>query len=407
MKKSNLLADLFAAYYDARKNKRNTVNQLRFEIDMEHNLYSLFEEIKRRTYLPKKSIAFVVSSHIKREVFAADFSDRVVHHLFFNYVNPIFERTFIDDCYSCRKGKGTHYAIKRVNKHVRSCSNNYKQPCFVLKLDLQGYFMSINKKILYKKVESTLNKFAHRFDENGVRWKDRIDYDLVLYLARVIIFNDPTKNYSLKGRKSDWDGLPPSKSLFYAKNNCGLPIGNLTSQLFSNVYMADFDNYVKRKLEVKYYGRYVDDFYLMDSNKYSLKNSIPLIKAYLADNLGLSLHPRKIYLQSYDKGVLFTGGFIKPHRIYVGNRVKSNMNKKLAELKKEKTTDVEVLRSILNSYLGIMKHHKSFFVRQKIMKSHSWVFKYGFVCHCCTIFKLNRDSKYFVSQNTSLEKCVA
>lgn len=393
MKKNNLLTDLYHAYYDARKNKRNTINQLRFEMDMEHNLYDLYRQIEERRYVPRASIAFIVSSPVQREVFAADFSDRVVHHLFFNYVNPIFERTYIEDCYSCRKGKGTHYAVGRVDHHIRSCSDNYTRPCFILKLDLQGYFMSIDRSILFQKVKQTLEKYAGHRDTDGIRWKDKLDYELLLYLAKVIIFNDPTTNYHIKGSKADWEGLPPNKSLFHSPKGCGLPIGNLTSQLFSNVYMSDFDNYVKRDLKFRHYGRYVDDFYLIDNDKDRLKAAIPKLDAYLKNELGLKLHPKKIYLQHYDRGILFTGGFVKPHRIYVGNRIKGNMTKTLDILKKEKELDLHALRCSVNSYLGIMKHYKSFNIRKKIMIRHAWVFKYGYVRNCCSLFRLNSPGR--------------
>ncbi|MFV0420347.1 MAG: reverse transcriptase domain-containing protein [Dysgonomonas sp.] len=390
MRTNNLLEDLFYAYYDARKNKRNTINQLRFEMDMERNLYDLYTQIQERTYEPKPSLAFIVFKPVQREVFAADFSDRVVHHLLFNYVNPIFERTYIEDCYSCRKGKGTHYAVKRVEHHIRSCSNNYTRPCFVLKLDLQGYFMSIDRSILYDSVKNTLEKYADRRDIDGVKWKDKLDYDLIMYLMNVIIFNDPTKNYYIKGSRSDWEGLPPNKSLFYSREGCGLPIGNLTSQLFSNVYMSHFDNYVKRDLKFKHYGRYVDDFFFIDNDKDRLKAVIPTIDAYLKDKLRIKLHPKKIYLQRYENGILFTGGYVKPYRTYVGNRIKTNMRIGLEELKKEKNMNLDTLRCSINSYLGIMKHYKSFYIRRDIMMKHAWVFKYGCVRNCCSVFKLNK-----------------
>lgn len=389
VEKNNLLADLFRAYYDARKNKRNTVNQLRFELDLEHNLYISYMQILNRIYEPKPSIAFIVFSPVQREVFAADFCDRVVHHLFFNYVNPIFERTYIEDCYSCRKGKGTLYGVKRIFHHIRSCSDNYTRPCFILKLDLQGYFMSIDRRILYEKVRGTMEKYAYRKDGDGIRWKDKLDYELVMYLAKVIIFNDPVKNYQIKGNKSDWDGLPLNKSLFYSDEGCGLPIGNLTSQLFSNVYLTCFDHYVKRELGFKHYGRYVDDFYLIDEDKEKLKAVIPKLAAFLKEHLKLTIHPKKIYLQQYEKGVLFTGGFVKPYRIYIANRVKKRMTERLDSLRNNKKLNLHELRCSVNSYLGVMKHYKSFNIRKKIMIRHAWVFKYGYVCGCCSIFKLN------------------
>lgn len=391
MRKNGLLTDLFYAYYDARKNKRNTINQLRFEMDLEHHLYDLYMQIQERKYEPKQSLAFIVNKPVQREVFASDFSDRVVHHLFYNYVQPIFERTYIEDSYSCRIGRGTHYGVKRLNYHIRSCSNNYTRSCFILKLDLQGYFMSIDRTILYKKVIYTLNKYADRYDYNGVRWKDKLDYDLIMYLAHIIVFHDPTKKYYIRGKKSDWIGLPPNKSLFYSPQGCGLPIGNLTSQLFSNVYMSDFDHFVKRELKFKHYGRYVDDFYLVHRDKSKLKRVITTIDQYLENELKIKLHPKKIYLQKYENGVLYTGGYIKPYRVYISNRTKENMSKRLDTLKNTEPIDLEALRSTLNSYLGLMKHYKSFYIRKEIMIRHAWVFKYGYVRNCCSVFKLNNS----------------
>jgi retron-type reverse transcriptase len=218
-----------------------------------------------------------------------------------------------------------------------------------------------------------------------------------MYLAGIIIFNDPTKNYHIKGRDSDWNGLPPSKSLFHSSGGCGLPIGNLTSQLFSNIYLSGFDNYVKRDLKFKHYGRYVDDFFLVDTDRDRLKAVIPTIAAYLRDKLRITLHPKKIYLQRYENGVLFTGGFVKPHRTYVSNSVKGNMNKRLSEFRKQEVPDTNALRASVNSYLGVMKQYKSFYIRKGIMINHAWVFKYGYVQDCCSIFRLNKQERHIAA----------
>ena len=136
----NLLEALFTAYYDARKNKRSTKSQLRFEIDLEHNLSQLYEDIRTRNYTPSPCMCFITESPVKREIFASPFRDRVVHHLLYNYISPLFERQFIFDSYSCRKKKGTLVALKRYVHHICSCSDNYKHSCYILKLDLKGYF---------------------------------------------------------------------------------------------------------------------------------------------------------------------------------------------------------------------------------------------------------------------------
>ena len=139
-----ILTDLFQAYFDARRNKRNTMNALAFEQHFEEHIFQLYEEIISGNYIPNRSICFIVNQPVKREIFAANFRDRVVHHLIYNYVSSIFEGTFINDSYSCRVGKGTHYGIGRIDHFIRSCSQNYTKDAYILKLDIQGYFMSIN-----------------------------------------------------------------------------------------------------------------------------------------------------------------------------------------------------------------------------------------------------------------------
>jgi retron-type reverse transcriptase len=236
---SELLTDLFQAYYDARQNKRNTVNALAFEIDYERKLFELHQEISERRYRPGQSICFIVNHPVKREIFAATFRDRVVHHLLFNYLNPLCERLFIYDSYACRTDKGTSLGIQRAAHFIRSCSRNYRQDCYILKLDIAGYFMSINQDILYQKVKKILSRFSQEIGDQ---------MDLLIYLLRVIIFHNPTKNFRRKGKRSDWQGLPKNKSLFYAAPHTGLPIGNLTSQLFGNIYLNDFDHFVTYNL---------------------------------------------------------------------------------------------------------------------------------------------------------------
>jgi len=143
-KKEKIVTDLFKAYFDARKNKRSTLNALAFEKYFESNIFELADEIIENRYVIKPSICFIVEKPVKREVFAADFRDRVVHHFIYNYISPLFEKLFINDSYSCRVGKGTHFGIKRVDHFMRSCSQNYSKEAYILKLDIKGYFMAMN-----------------------------------------------------------------------------------------------------------------------------------------------------------------------------------------------------------------------------------------------------------------------
>jgi hypothetical protein len=388
-----LLYDLFTAYYDARRNKRNTKSALQFEKNYESNLFELYEEIINRQYQIKPSVCFINYGPVQREIFAADFRDRIVHHLVFNYISPIFERVFINDCYSCRKGKGTSYGINRVDGFIRSCSDNYKNNCYILKLDIQGYFMAINKDLLFAKTKAILEKFRYRVlkekEPVSEKWVDIINFELVYYLLEKIIYNNPVVNFVRKGSSNDWQGLPPSKSLFYSGDGCGLPIGNLTSQLFSNIYLNDFDHWIKHNLQCKYYGRYVDDFIIIHQDRAFLKGLIPKIKKYLKEGIMLDLHPKKVYLQHHSKGVQFLGSFIKPYRIYIINRTKgkfySSLNKwnfyiEQAENKQLNKQNLQLLLSSVNSYLGLLSQYQSYKLRKKMilgkMSKEFWEYVY-------------------------------
>lgn len=370
MENERLLEDIFRAYYDARQHKRNTRSQLRFELNLERNLIALYHEIGQRRYKVGRSMCFITNIPVKREVFAADFRDRVVHHLLFNYIAPLFERTFIEDSYSCRYGKGTLFGIERLEHHIRSCSDNFRCRCYLLKLDIRGYFMNIDRQRLYDMVIATLDRFADRKTGRGGTWAEELDYGLVKYLVAEIIFNDPTRNCYINGRRDDWAGLPPSKSLFRTPEGCGLPIGNLTSQLFSNVYLSRLDDFVKRGLREPHYGRYVDDFFLVGRDRKHLLGLVPRIQAFLENELGLTLHPNKIYLQSVDRGVNFLGTVVKPYRRYLLDKTKRRINGQVDRLLSARQTDIRKLTATVNSYLGYMGHLNCHRFTEKLIARH-------------------------------------
>jgi len=361
-----LLVDLFQAYYDARRYKRNTMSALNFEINLEQNIFELYREIKNNTYQISPSLAFIIFDPVQREIIASPFRDRVVHHLVFNYINPVLEKLFISDSYSCRQGKGISYGVKRVAHFIRSSSQNYRTDNYILKLDISGYFMSINQAVLYNKVENYLLR-------NGTYYP--FDLKLILALLKKIVFHDYIKDCVIRGGRTNWQKLPRNKSLFFTPPGFGLPIGNLTSQLFSNVYLNDFDHYIKRTLKFKYYGRYVDDLIIIDGSKERLQIAMAKIAEYLSANLNLKIHPRKIYLQPYAKGVNFLGGIIKPHRIYVRHRTKTSFYRSAAKannILKNREIEKKALRKILssfNSYLGVLGQYKTYNLRRKILTS--------------------------------------
>ncbi|NIA12293.1 MAG: hypothetical protein GWP10_21915 [Nitrospiraceae bacterium] len=370
------LDELFQAYFECRKNKRNTANALAFEIDYEHNLVQLCEEINNGTYDIGRSIAFVVDKPVKREIFAADFRDRVVHHLVIGKLNHLFEKQFIYDSYSCRTRKGTHFGIQRIDRFIRQCSASYTRDCYILKLDLQGFFMSINKSILFTKLEKFIKKKYNEADKY-----------LIIKLCKQLIFNNSTKKCIIKGNKSDWNYLPPHKSLFHSKPNCDLPIGNLTSQVFANFYMDNFDHFVKHDLKIRYYGRYVDDFVIVHEDKDYLKGLMPKLSEFLQSELQVTVHPKKIYLQHYSKGVKFLGTVILPNRIYIANRTIGNFyeaiekQNKIARYHKPTKGEQQAFQSSMNSYLEIMKHYKTYKLRKvMIFKNLSgWWWNYVYL----------------------------
>ena len=396
------LKELFEAYYSCRHNKRNTANAIAFEIDYESKLIQLCNEINKGTYQIGRSIAFIVNKPVKRQIFAADFRDRIVHHLIINKLNLLFEKEFINNSYGCRINKGTHFGIKRADTFIKKCSQNYTQDCYVLKLDIQGFFMHINKNILWQKLEVFINTKYNNTDK-----------ELILKLTKQVVFNNPTQNCIIKGKRSNWNDLPNNKSLFHSPPNCGLPIGNLTSQVFANFYMNTLDHYIKSTLKQKYYGRYVDDFVIVHPSLAYLKALIPKLSTFLQDELQLTLHPKKIHLQHYKKGVKFIGAVILPNRIYIANRTKGNFynaitkQNKVVQNRKPTKAEQEALLSSLNSYLGIMKHYQSFNLRkQMIFKNKNglsgWWFNYLYLSGGIAKFVLKnkpkKKSKRWVTQ---------
>jgi retron-type reverse transcriptase len=382
-----LLEKLFETYYSTRKNKRNTHSCAEYEVNYESHLIALCDRLLDKTYQPKRSICFISFYPVQREIFAANFEDRIIHHLIFNAINPIFERIFIHDSYSCRKNKGTSYGIKRAKRFTRAVSDNYTKEAYVLKLDIRGYFMNINKQVLYRQIFDVLGKAKlsghssasmQTYPPCGGKYKHEItlDFDFLRWIIKLVVFHDPINNVLVKGRRSDWQGLPRDKSLFHAKSDTGLPIGNLTSQLFGNIYLHGMDKFIKYQLGFKYYGRYVDDFLLFSTDRQKLVKSIEKIASYL-QSIGLEVHPKKIYLQSIKHGFKFLGVFILPHRVAIDKRTKSSF---YHALRKDFSSNEEFVASI-NSYLGYMNNYDSFRLRRKLLFDPSLELKVKFTAN--------------------------
>lgn len=383
--RNQLLIDLYTAYLDAIKHKRHKPYVERFSSNLKENLNKLCDELWNRTYEAESSTCFIVRHPKLREVFAANFRDRIVHHLYFNYTHKIFENTFIHDTYSCIKKRGTHFGVQRLQEHIRSESENYTKPTYILKMDIKGYFMNIDRELAAEIACESLRKMKNHksdvFDEENSRkktWGEVIDYDFVEYLTKTIAMLDPTTNCRFKSKRKEWKELAPSKSLFTSPKGCGLPIGNLTSQLFSNIYLNCLDQYCKRKLKCKHYGRYVDDFYVVSSDKEFLHKIIPLIQTFLKEKLHLDINQGKTTITTAIQGVEFLGRYVKRHGLYLSNQSIRRMKNKLLgkEYGYNKGEDVDVVSSV-NSYIGSFRGTKGYSVREALFSELKSLDKYG------------------------------
>jgi len=401
--RDNLYNDLMIAYLDARKNKRNKNTQIEFELNLESNLYDLTDELFNRTYKPSPLICFMVEDkikHTKREVFAPQFRDRVVSHLMFNYISPIFERTFIYDSYSCRKKKGTLFGINRLEHQIKSCSDNYKKETYVLSIDIKSYFMHIDKTILYNIVHTTLTKFRYR-KINNVVLNDKLDFEFIYDIIKIILFRDPLKNCIILGNKKEWDNYPKDKSLFNALYGIGLTIGDLLSQLFSNIYLNQLDQYIKRILKCQYYGRYVDDAFIISNSKLLLNSYINLIDNFLNEYLHLNLSYKKIKITSVNHNIKFLGIVLRPYRRYVKNETIKKFRHDIYEIEKyllnNKPNKEYIISnlSIINSYCGLLSDNKCYKILNKQF-NNSMLNKYYIFDKFYHKAIKNKNIKYYV-----------
>ena len=232
-----------------------------------------------------------------------------------------------------------------------------------MKLDIRGYFMHIDRQRLLEIATVTLQKMAQK--------TDGIDIDFMLWLTREIILLDPNENCHIVGSEDDWIGLDPAKSMRFVNSGKGMPIGNLTSQLFSNVYLNVFDQFMKRELHCRHYGRYVDDAYVVSTDKAWLLSLVPDVQRFLSERLGLSLHMGKLIVTDIKYGVEFLGAFVKPYRTYASNDCLRRMERNIRNMS---TKDDDAVYRSVNSFLGVLSHHKTYrirrrtFLREKFLK---------------------------------------
>ncbi|MGE0329727.1 MAG: RNA-directed DNA polymerase [Ramlibacter sp.] len=322
------MAQLVQAWEQCERYKRSTDSAAIFRADIERNLCELAADLLDGTYAPGRSTCFVVTHPRPREVWAASFRDRIVHQLLYNAIAPAFLCSFIANSSACIPGRGTGYAAQRLEHDVRSITQNWARPAFYLKCDLANFFVSIKKPVLQAQLHA-------RVTDPYWRW-----------LTDTVLMHDPRTDYEYRGDRSLIERVPPHKRLVNAPDDTGLPIGNLSSQFFANVHLDALDKHVKCTLRGRYYGRYVDDFYLLHESADWLNAALTDLSTFLPERLGAQLNPRKTILQPVARGVDFVGQVVKPWRRTTRRRSVQ------AAIKRIQQMPASAVHAAGNSYLG-------------------------------------------------------
>jgi len=310
------LENLLRAWQRFLIGKRQRLDVQAFGADLMNNIFSLHEDLACHNYQHGGYKAFNISDPKPRRIHKATVRDRVVHHLLYDALYDYFDSRFIFDSYSCRKNKGAHRAMNRFKFFAGQVSKNHTKSCYVLKGDIRKFFASIDQEIL-------LNILKRQI----------IDTEILWLIEQVLAsFNS---------------GQP----------RVGLPLGNLTSQLFSNIYLNELDRYIKQELRIKYYIRYADDFVILADNKNELAMIIPLIKDFLSHNLKLQLHPQKLFIKTYSSGLDFLGWIHFPHHRQIRTVTKKRIFRQMAGWPQPET---------INSYRGLLSHGDTYKINREL-----------------------------------------
>jgi len=302
---------LFCAWREFKRGKTKKSDVARFEFNLEDNIFKLHGELARGAYAPHAYESFFVKDPKLRHIHKADIRDRVLHQAVFRVLYPIFDKHFIFDSYSSRIGKGTHSGFNRLEVFLRKSTKNWTRQSWCLKCDVRKFFDSIDHKVLLNLIRRKIN------DEQTLK------------LIETIIFS------------------------FEKSPGKGLPLGNVTSQLFANIYLNEFDQFAKHILKAKYYARYCDDFVIVDERIETLEKHIEQIRDFLHQKLLLELHPNKIYLRKARQGIDFLGYVVLPYRKVLRTKTKKRIFKKVTEKN-------------IASYIGMLSHGHNKRLEEKI-----------------------------------------
>lgn len=342
--------NLYQAYLNARKCKRFRSEVLEFTFNLEENLMEIQKELLNHSYKVGGYREFYVYEPKQRLIMALPFRDRVVQWAIYQLINPIFDNSYIFDSYGCRVGKGTHRAIQRLHYWLQQV-NRKEERYYYLKLDISKYFYRVDHTILI----------------NLLRRKIK-DEELLQLLMTIITYDG-----TLFGLKLNGDVNNPADRI----SGKGMPIGNLTSQMFANLYLNELDQYCKRTLSIRYYVRYMDDVIILSNDKGKLHQYKALIEDFLNNKLDLHLN-NKTAIRPISTGVEFVGYRLWPTHVKMRKSTALKMKKRLKYVKKQyenKQLPFEKVNATVQSYMGILKHCDSYSLQSKIFEK--LVFKYS------------------------------
>lgn len=321
------VSNLLAAWNEFKRGKRKKRDVALFELHLENNIFQLHRELSAKTYVHGPYADFYICDPKRRHIHKASVRDRVVHQAIFRVLYPLFDKHFIFDSYSSRTEKGTYAGVGRLQHSCRKVSNNWRTQAYALKCDVRKFFDSIDHGILHALIAKKIT-----------------DPDL-LWLVD-ILFRSFAK--------------APGK---------GLPLGNVTSQLFANVYLNELDQFVKHELKAKYYFRYCDDFVTLHTDRLFLEDALCKVAVFLREKLLLELHPLKVEIRKVHQGIDFLGYVVLPHTLVLRTSTKKRLLRKVKEARREFTegkTTQETLSALIASCLGVLSHARSSKIKGEI-----------------------------------------
>jgi retron-type reverse transcriptase len=339
--------NLLSAYQAARKCKRYKSNIVNYGFFLESNLFKLQRELILETYLPSSYVCFTVSDPKLRKVAAPAFRDRVLQHSLVSRIEPLFESKFIYDSFACRKNKGTHFGLSRIKKFLQAARSIYGKDAqiYCLRMDIQKYFASISWDVLLTLVNKT------------------VPCDKTKRLIEKFITKH--KCFNIKGRP-----IEAPEDVVNPDLRRGVPIGNLTSQLFANIYLNELDHFAKETLHIRWYARYMDDFLVIDSDKEYLKQTKEDFKSFLECHLHLSLHPKKVIIQNVKSGIPFVGYLIFYDHVLVRGKTLLRMRQKLKLRRNEnlKNGEEHKLEATYSSIRGHLKRANAYGLEKNLFE---------------------------------------